>query len=95
LGVGTNKAFFEANNYINHRKIIKKKVNIVNCKLVSNKSKKNIFINDKHNNIKNCVVNNNTGVQGSTNGNTEPPTKDKENFNSINSIKNYSTNIKK
>jgi len=95
MGVGTNKAFFEANNYINHRKIIKKKVNVVNCKLESNKSKKNIFINDKHINNKNCVINNNTGVQGSTNGNTEPPSKDKENFNSINSIKNYSINIKK
>lgn len=41
------------------------------------------------------MINNNTGVQGSTNGNTEPPSKDKENFNSINSIKNYSTNNKK
>ena len=108
MGVGQNKAFLEANNYINNRKIIKKKAILANNKLEANKSKKNIFINEKHiisntnyhtntnNKTKIYIINNNnTGNQGSTNGNTEPPSKDKENYNSINSIKNYSTTLKK
>ena len=99
MGVIPNKAFFDANKYINNHKIIKKKAILTSYKLETNKSKKNIFLNDDKQNInKNnnnkinkikifMVNNNNTANQGSTNGNTDPPSKDKENFNTNNSIK--------
>ena len=106
MGVIPNKAFLEANNYINNRKFIKKKAILDNYKLEANKSKKNIFVNDKGSNknktsinkIKIFMVNNNTGNtgnQGSTNGNTDTSSKDKENYNSSNTVKNCLTKIKK
>jgi hypothetical protein len=106
MGVITNKAFLEANEFINNRKFIKKKAIINGFKLETNKSKKNIFLNDKQSNnkktsinkIKIFIVNNNTVNQGSTNGNTDQSFKDKENFNNfnnINSIKNCSTKLNK
>ena len=97
-----NKAFFDANNYINSRKIIKKKENITNYKLEANKSKKNIFINNNKNNndkndndnnykinkIKIFMVNPNNANINSTNGNLDSISKDKENHNTNNKIKN-------
>jgi hypothetical protein len=60
-------------------------------------------VNDKQSNnkktsinkIKIFIVNNNTGNQGSTNGNTDQSFKDKENFNNNNSVKNCSTKLNK
>ena len=108
MGVIPNKAFLDANNYVNNRIFIKKKAILNNYKLEANKSKKNIFLNDKQNinrnksgvnKIKIFMVNNNiTANQGSTNGNTDPSSKDKENFNNINNnnaVKNCITKTKK
>ena len=103
MGVIQNKAFLDANNYINNRNIIKKKEIIPNYKLETNKSKKNIFINNKNNHkivnntdmnkhkinkIKIFMVNNNNGNLSSTNNNIETTSKDKENFNTNNTTKN-------
>ena len=107
MGVISNKAFFDASKYVNNRKVFKKKAILTNCKLEANKSKKNIFLNDDKQSIKTNINNNkkinkikiflvnNTVNQGSTNGNTEPPSKDKENYNTNNSNKNCSKIIKK
>ena len=111
MGVIQNKAFFDANNYINNRKIIKKKENIPNYKLETNKSKKNIFINYKinqkivnntdvnkykTNKIKIFMVNkNNNENLSSINNNIDTTSKDKENYNTTNTIKNFKKLIKK
>ena len=88
MGAIPNKAFLDANNYINARKNFQKKIIITNSKLEANKSKKNIFLKDELNNKSNNKINkvkifsvNTNGTHTSTNGNIDLITKDKENYN--------------
>ena len=96
IGAIPNKAFLDANNYINARKNLQKKAIITNSKLEKNKRKKNIFVNDKLNNISNNKINKVKVFMVNTNGNHIPSNenldliiKEKENFNYYASNKNF------
>ena len=109
MGVFQNKAFLEANNYIKKKRSSKNENEICNNinntnhtnKLETNKSKKNIFINNSNNDSHKCkinkikifTVNNNKGNLNSTNGNVDIISKDKENHNTYNTNVNKSKNI--